>query len=93
MYKWQKADKFSFNERMDIAHQEYVEHLEAELDRFIEESPHNAQIARIFRLKAEWPEKYREEVKVVGGDVAAQMLERLTQLAAKDMAAREAADG
>jgi hypothetical protein len=53
MYKWRKADKFSFNRRMEVAHQEYCERLEAELDRFIAESPHNTQIARIFRLKAE----------------------------------------
>jgi hypothetical protein len=80
MYKWEKADKFSFNERMEIAHQEYVERLEADLDRFIEESPHNTQIARIFRMKGEWPEKYRENVQVVGMEPVMQMLGRLREL-------------
>jgi hypothetical protein len=83
VYKWEKADKFSFNKRMEIAHQEYVERLEADLDRFIEESPHNTQIAQMFRMKAEWPEKYRDEVKIVGDDRITQMLDRLTEIAAR----------
>jgi hypothetical protein len=88
LYKWEKADKFSFNRRMEIAHQEYVERLEADLDRFIEESPHNTQIARIFRMKAEWPEKYREEAKVVVNDSAQQLLDKLTEMAAKELEER-----
>ena len=83
VYKWEKADKFSFNKRMEIAHQDHVERLEADLDRFIEESPHNTQIARISRLKAEWPEKYRENVQVVGMEPVREMLDRLTEMAAR----------
>jgi hypothetical protein len=74
IYKWEKADKFSFNKRMEIAHQEYVERMEAELDRFIEESPHNTQILRIFRLKAEWPEKYGDHVQITTDAPVKQML-------------------
>jgi hypothetical protein len=83
MYKWQKADKFSFNKRMEMAHQEYVERLEADLDRLIEESPHNTQTARIFRLRGEWPEKYGDHVQVVGVEPVREMLDRLTEMAAR----------
>jgi hypothetical protein len=88
VYKWEKADKFSFNRRMEIAHQAYVERLEAELDRFIEESPHNTQIARIFRMKAEWPEKYREDIKPANDDASRQPLDKLTEMAAKELEER-----
>jgi hypothetical protein len=89
MYKWQKADKFSFNDRMEWAHGEYVERLEADLDRFIEESPHNTQIARMFRLKAECLEKYKEDVQVVANDQARELLDKLTEMARKDREERQ----
>jgi hypothetical protein len=93
LYKWQNADRFGFNERLEIAHQAYVERLEAELDRFIEESPHNTQIARIFRLKAEWPEKYREDIKPANNDASRELLDRVTAMAAKEVEERKRLEG
>jgi hypothetical protein len=89
MYKWQMSNKFGFNERMERAHEEYVERLEAEMDEYIEESPHNTQIAQIFRLKGEWPEKYREDVKVQGMESITQLLEEARKLAARDIQRRK----
>jgi hypothetical protein len=63
--KWQGLDVYGFKKRMREAHADYVELLEEDFDDFVHESKHNKQIARIFRLRAEAPEKYREEVKVL----------------------------
>jgi hypothetical protein len=95
IYKWEKADKFCFNKRLERAHQEYVERMEAELDRFIEESPHNTQIARIFRMKAEWPEKYGDHVQVETDAPVKQMLDRLREIGLQQQKALEqgAAEG
>jgi predicted DNA-binding transcriptional regulator AlpA len=80
IYKWEKADKFSFNKRLEIAHQEYVEHLEEEMDEYIRESKHNIQILQIFRLKAEWPEKYGDNVQITTDAPVKQMLEQMRQI-------------
>jgi hypothetical protein len=58
------------------------------LDRFIEESPHNTQIARMFRLKAEAPEKYREDIKPQSYDASRELLDRLTEVARKEIEER-----
>src|SRR5688500_4830143 len=63
--RWQSQDIYGFKKRMRDAHADYVELLEEDMDDFIAVSKHNTQIARIFRLRAEAPEKYREEVKVL----------------------------
>jgi hypothetical protein len=88
MYKWQKSNKFCFNERMERAHQEYVERLEAEMDEYIRDSKHNTQILQIFRLKAECPEKYREDVKVQGLEPLTALREEARKLAARDIERR-----
>jgi hypothetical protein len=88
--RWLRTDQYTFKKRMEDAHADYVELLEEDMDNFIEASKHNTQIARIFRLRAEHPEKYREEVKVLGVSAPLQMLDKLRGLAAKDMKAREA---
>jgi hypothetical protein len=44
----------------------------------------------MFKEKAEWPEKYREEVKVIGVDASKQMMDKLRELAMKERAALEA---
>jgi hypothetical protein len=89
VYKWQNSDKFNFQKRMDIAHQEYVEHLEEQMDEYIRDSKHNTQILQIFRLKAECPEKYREDVKIVGVEPMTQLLEEARKLAARDIERRK----
>jgi hypothetical protein len=63
--------------------------LEADFDNWVNESKHNTQIARIFRLKAVWPEKYREEVKVLNTDASLRMLEMLRELGKKELEAIE----
>jgi hypothetical protein len=81
---WQSRDLRGFNKRLAQAHDRYVEQCEEQMDRTIEQKPAATQILQIFRLKAEAPEKYREEVKVVGIEASKQMMDRLRELAAKD---------
>ena len=86
---WQSSDVFSFRKRLEDAHMDYAESLEADFDNWVNESKHNTQIARIFRLKAVWPEKYREEVKVLNTDASLRMLEMLRELGKKELEAIE----
>jgi hypothetical protein len=46
------------------------------------------QILQIFRLKAECPEKYREDVKIVGAEPLTAPLEEARKLAARDIQRR-----
>jgi len=80
--KWLSSDVYGFKKRYELAHGMYVEKLEAEMDATIESKPTNAAILQIFRLKAEHPEKYREEVKVISNEAPAQMWMRLRELGA-----------
>jgi hypothetical protein len=89
IYNWQKADKFGFEKRVERAHDEYVEHLECQMDNYIDNSKHNTQILQIFRLRAEAPEKYREDTKPPQTDAAQALLDRLTEMAARDIAKRK----
>jgi hypothetical protein len=82
--RWQSADLYGFQKRMVAAHDSYVELLEEQMDKTIEAKPAQTQILQIFRLKAEAPEKYREEVKVMNADVPFQMLDRLKEMAMKE---------
>jgi hypothetical protein len=79
--RWQSVDLYGFQKRMDAAHDSYVELLEEQMDKTIEAKTTQTQILQIFRLKAEAPEKYREEVKVMNADVPFQMLDRLKEMA------------
>jgi hypothetical protein len=88
IYKWQKADKFSFNKRFELAYQAYRESLEEDMDEYIRDSKHNTQIIRIFRLKAAWPEKYREDIKPQSTDAGRQLLDKLTEMARKEVEER-----
>jgi hypothetical protein len=81
---WQRRDLHGFKKRVQQAHQVYVESLEEELDASIKRDPVRMQIAQIFRLRAAWPEKYREEVKVLGVSAPFDMLDRLRELATKE---------
>jgi|SRR5918996_319656 hypothetical protein len=82
--RWQGTDLYGFQKRMAAAHDSYVELLEEQMDKTIEAKPAQTQILQIFRLKAEAPEKYREEVKVMNADVPLQMLDRLKEMAAQN---------
>jgi hypothetical protein len=44
----------------------------------------------MFAAKAEMPEKYREEVKVIGMEASKQMLDRLREMAMKERERQEA---
>jgi hypothetical protein len=76
-----------FQKRLEYAHADYAESLETDFDNWVHESKHNTQIARISRLKAEWPEKYREEVKVLNAEAPIRMLEMLKELRKKELEA------
>jgi hypothetical protein len=90
--KWIQADRYSIRKRMQLAHQRYVESLEQLMDDRLTNPTGNrgSDVLLMFKLKAEAPEKYREEVKVLGVSAPLQMLEKLKELAAKDMREREA---
>jgi hypothetical protein len=88
VYKWLDKDKFSFNKRFELAYQAYRESLEEQMDEFIRDTKHNSQIAQIFRLKAAWPEKYREEIKPQSNDASRQLLDKLTEMARVEMEQR-----
>jgi hypothetical protein len=81
---WLKKDIFGFKDRIDMAHQDYVESLEEDMDEVCADRKGNHDILRIFRLKAEHPKKYREETKVLNADAPFEMLDRLKELARKE---------
>jgi hypothetical protein len=89
---WVQTDVYSIKKRMKEAHQRYVESLEELMDeRLLNPTGHRgSDVLLIFKLKAEAPEKYREVVKVLGVSAPLQMLDKLKELAAKDMKEREA---
>ena len=91
--KWQSADKFAFKKRLHAAHQRYVEKLELQMDSYVENMKQGSHLLHMFRLKAEAPEKYREEAKIVVQDNAKELLERLTEMAGKEIAEREKLEG
>jgi hypothetical protein len=88
---WQRRDTHGFNKRLQQAHQQYVENLEQLMDERLYNPTSNrgSDVLLMFKLKAEAPEKYREEVKVVGIEASKQMMDRLRELAMKDRAAQE----
>jgi hypothetical protein len=88
IYKWQHSDKFNFNKRFELAYQAYRETLEEDMDEYIRETKHNSQIIQIFRMKAAWPEKYRDDAKPQQTDAAQELLDRLTAMAARDIEER-----
>jgi hypothetical protein len=88
--KWVAADVYGIRKRMEQAHHEYVESLEAEMDATIKSRPVATQILQIFRLKAEAPHKYREEVKVIGLEASKQMFDKLRALGGKGLEKRAA---
>jgi hypothetical protein len=85
--QWQDKDLYSFRKRMEKAHQGYVESLEGMVDNRLNNPQGNrgSDILLMFKLKAERPEKYREDVKVVGIDASKMMLDKLREMASKDV--------
>jgi hypothetical protein len=87
--RWQSVDLYGFNKRLEYAYQAYREFREEENQEWMRETKHNSQIYRIFDMKALWPEKYREDVKPQQNDAAQQLLDKLTEMAAKEIAERK----
>jgi hypothetical protein len=83
--RWQGQDLYGFLKRMEQAHRQYVESLEAEMDATIKSRLVATQVLQIFRLKAEAPENYREDVKVVGLDQSKLMLDKLREMTGRDI--------
>jgi hypothetical protein len=88
---WLRNDTFSFKERINMAHADYVEAWEEWMDNRLENPQGNkgSDVLGMFKLKAEAPDKYREEVKVVGIEASKAMMERLRQMAMKEREALE----
>jgi hypothetical protein len=80
---WLKNDIFGFKRRIDSAHADYCEDkVEGMIDERLETPQGNrgSDILLMFKAKAEMPEKYREEVKVIGGDFGRDLINKLVAL-------------
>jgi hypothetical protein len=82
---WMKHDIFCFHRRIEAAHEDYCEQWEQGMDDRLENPQGNrgSDILYMFKMKAERPEKYRENVQVVGVEPVREMLDRLTEMAAR----------
>jgi hypothetical protein len=90
--KWLSTDLHSFKKRMELAHQDHCDHLERMIDERLANPQGNrgSDILLMFKAKAEMPEKYREEVKVLGMEGPKEMLARLKEMADREWKAQEA---
>jgi hypothetical protein len=88
---WLKHDIFQFNRRIEAAHADYCEKWEQGMDARLENPQGNrgSDILYMFKMKAEKPEKYREDVKVQGLEPITQLLEEARKLAARDIERRK----
>ena len=80
---WDRHDVFSFRERQDVAHLIYCEtQVEGLIDERLAnpEGNRGSDILLMFKAKAEMPEKYREEVKIVDTRETKDLLEELRRL-------------
>jgi hypothetical protein len=77
---------------MKWAHEAYIEAQEEEMDNRLKnpQGKRGSDELLMFKLKAEKPEKYREEVKVLNMDAPLKMLDKLAEMAARERAEREA---
>jgi hypothetical protein len=89
--KWIATDVYGIRKRMELAHQEYVESQEELMDNRLANPQGNrgSDVLLMFKLKAEAPEKYREEVKVIGMEASKQMMDRLREMATREREALE----
>tara|TARA_R110000824_G_C15232376_1_gene678768 strand:- start:13779 stop:14402 length:624 start_codon:yes stop_codon:yes gene_type:complete len=84
---WERNDIFGFNERLKVAHADYCETIEQMIDDRLENPQGNrgSDPLLMFKTKAEMPEKYREDVKVIDSGVGALLLDKLKELASKEV--------
>jgi hypothetical protein len=85
--KWISADLYSFKKRMDLAHDDYCDWIQGIIrDRIANpQGNRGSDVLVMFAAKAEMPQKYREEVQVVGVEHSKLMLDKLRELAGKDL--------
>jgi hypothetical protein len=88
---WIHSDLYSFKKRMELAHQDYCDHIERMIDERLANPQGNrgSDILLMFKAKAEMPEKYREEVKVLGMEGPKEMLARLKEMADRERKKQE----
>ena len=88
---WQRVDVFDFNKRLDAAHADYCEAIEQMIDDRLENPQANrgSDPLLMFKTKAEMPEKYREDVKVIDSGIGLKLLEKLTDAARASLPALE----
>jgi hypothetical protein len=79
---WQRHDIFSFNRRLEAVHEDYCEYWEAGIDERLENPQGNrgSDILYMFKMKAEKPGKYRENVQITTDAPVKQMLEQMRQI-------------
>jgi hypothetical protein len=90
---WQSSNHFLFQKRLQAAHQRYVELLEGQMDSYIDNMKQGSHLLHMFRLKAEAPEKYREDARIVVQDSSKELLEKLTEMAGKEIEERKRLEG
>jgi hypothetical protein len=92
---WQHKDIQGFNKRLELAHDKYVESWEQLMDERLADPKGNrgSDILLMFKLKAERPQKYREDVKVQGLEPLTALLEEARKLAARDIERRRLEEG
>jgi hypothetical protein len=88
---WLRHDVFDFNRRIEAAHADYCESLEQGMDNRLENPQGNrgSDILLMFKMKAENPSKYRENSPPVARDEGWELLDRLTEMARKEMQERQ----
>ena len=81
--KWQSLDVYGFNGRMKAAHADYCEPIEQMIDDRLKTPQGNrgSDPLLMFKTKAEMPENYREDVKVIDSGIGLKLLEKLTNAA------------
>jgi hypothetical protein len=92
--KWLQTDKYSIKKRLEFAHAKYVELWEQLMDARLETPTGNrgSDVLMMFKMKAIAPEKYREEVKVIGGDFGRSLIDKLVALE-RDSKKKQALEG
>lgn len=90
VYDWDRGDVQGFTERWEDARHTYREAAEAQMDERLADPTGNrgSDILLMFKLKALYPEKYREAVVVVD-DTAKRLLDRLGRRKARQEALGE----
>jgi hypothetical protein len=84
--KWISADLYSFKKRMDLAHDDYCDWIQGLIrDRIANpQGNRGSDVLVMFAAKAEMPQKYREEVRVIGVETQVAMLDKLREMARKE---------